>query len=249
MYLLTKQHHVTLYLLLHKWTQPSGVILCSTIQGKTASIFRAEKAPLVDMYSYENLNVTGGHSDTQCNRSHSWHIKSVGYDWLTVSSRILLVSDHLLSQWTISLPRYIIMLKGACHLCVTWARWIQSTLFHSISWSSITILSSKWLFPSCSPTTSLLPHTHHVPHDFQPHWSLRSLVSVQTQTDLPVQKNYVRRILMKGKGHILHFTHLWQIVTSFEQDLVVELLPQCIICRSNSKLSQARSKQWRHSRL
>lgn len=48
---------------------------------------------------------------------------------------------------------------------------------------------------------------------------------------------------MKGKVYIFHSTHLWQIVTSFEQDLVVELLPQGIICCSNSKLSQARGKQ------
>jgi len=48
-------------------------------------------------------NVTGGHSDTQCNSSHSWHIKSVGYDRLTDSltlgSRVLLDSNQLLCQW------------------------------------------------------------------------------------------------------------------------------------------------------
>jgi len=99
-------------------------------------------------------NVTGGHSDTQHSSSHSWHIKSVGYEWLTwltPGSRVLLESYQLLSQRTIS----------------------QFPL--------------QYCPPPCSPTTSLLHHIHHVPHHFHPHWSLRSLVCVQTQMDLPVQ--------------------------------------------------------------
>jgi hypothetical protein len=58
-------------------------------------------------------------------------------------------------------------------------------------------LFSTWLFPSCSPTTSLLCHIHHMPHDFHPHWSLKSLVCVQTQTDLPVQFTHNQQVLLR----------------------------------------------------
>lgn len=148
----------------------------------------------------------------------TWSVQ-VLTDWLTPGSRVLLESNQLLSQWSISPPRFIIMLKWASHLSVTWARLIQSTLFLSISWSSILILSSKLLFPSCSPTMSLLHHIHHMDHEFHPQWSLKSLVCVHTQTDLPVQLTNIQQVLLRfHKADFYHFAfHYSPLSTKFNK--------------------------------